>query len=228
LNEIRAWTTKDSASLYNVPGWSAGYFRINDAGHIEVTPEGQSGPSVDLYDLVQGPPAPRARHAAADAVLRHPPQPGADAVRLLRERHARVRLPRALPGVYPIKVNQQHQVVEELVRFGSPYGLGLEAGSKPELLAGPGADRQPRRVLVLNGYKDVEYIETALLSQKLGRYPIVVIDRYRELDLLLPVARRLGIRPHIGVRTKLTTKGAGKWMESTGDRSKFGSPRPRS
>ena len=125
-------------------------------------------------------------------------------------------------GVYPIKVNQQHQVVEELVRFGRPFGLGLEAGSKPELLAGLALLDNPDALLVLNGYKDVEYMETALLSQKLGRYPIVVIDRYRELDLLLQVARRLGIRPHIGVRAKLTTKGAGKWMESTGDRSKFG------
>jgi len=125
-------------------------------------------------------------------------------------------------GVFPIKVNQQHQVVEELVRFGTPYGLGLEAGSKPELLAGLALLDNPDALLLLNGYKDMEYMETALLSQKLGRYPIVVIDRYRELDLLLEVARRLGIRPHIGVRAKLTTKGAGKWMESTGDRSKFG------
>ena len=119
-------------------------------------------------------------------------------------------------------MNQQHQVVEELVRFGAPFGLGLEAGSKPELLAGLALLDSPDSLLVLNGYKDAEYMETALLSQKLGRYPIVVIDRFRELDLLLQVARRLGIRPHIGVRGKLTTKGAGKWMESTGDRSKFG------
>ena len=222
MNEIRAWTTKDSASLYNVPGWSAGYFRINDAGHIEVTPEGQSGPSVDLYDLVQD----LQRRGLGMPLLMRFSDILHSRVRTLfgcfenatREYGYRGRY----RGVYPIKVNQQHQVVEELVRFGSPYGLGLEAGSKPELLAALALIDSPDALLVLNGYKDVEYIETALLSQKLGRYPIVVIDRYRELDLLLQVARRLGIRPHIGVRTKLTTRGAGKWMESTGDRSKFG------
>ena len=119
-------------------------------------------------------------------------------------------------------MNQQQHVVEELVRFGRPLGLGLEAGSKPELLAGLVLIDHPDALLILNGYKDAEYMETALLSQKLGRYPIIVIDRFRELDLLLDVSRRLDIRPHIGVRAKLTSKGAGKWMESTGDRSKFG------
>ena len=222
MKEIRAWTTKDSAALYNVAGWSSGYFCINDAGHVEVTPSGPEGPSVDLYDLVldlqrRGLGLPllmrfsdildsriRALFGCFDNAIREYGYQG------------RYR------GVYPIKVNQQHQVVEELVRFGSPLGLGLEAGSKPELLAGLALLDNPDNLLVLNGYKDVEYMETALLSQKLGRYPIVVIDRYRELELLLQVARRLGIRPHIGVRAKLTTKGAGKWIESTGDRSKFG------
>ena len=222
LNDIRAWTTKDSAALYNVAGWSAGFFRINGRGHVDVTPNGPDGPSVDLHDLV------------LDLQRR-----GLDMPLLMRFSdilHSRVRdlfgafngaikeygYKGRYRGVFPIKVNQQHQVVEELVRFGTPYGLGLEAGSKPELLAGLALLDNPDALLLLNGYKDMEYMETALLSQKLGRYPIVVIDRYRELDLLLEVARRLGIRPHIGVRAKLTTKGAGKWMESTGDRSKFG------
>ncbi len=222
MKDIRAWTTKDSAALYNVGGWSSGYFRINDAGHMEVTPAGPEGAAVDLYDLVQ------------DLQRR-----GLDMPLLMRFSdilHSRVKMlfgcfDSAIKeygyrgryrGVFPIKVNQQHQVVEELVRFGSPLGLGLEAGSKPELLAGIALLENDDSLLILNGYKDIEYMETALLTQKLGRYPIVVIDRFRELDLLLSVARRLGIRPHIGVRAKLTTKGAGKWMESTGDRSKFG------
>jgi arginine decarboxylase len=222
VNDIRAWTIKDSASLFNVPGWSGGYFRINEAGHLEVTPEGPGGPRLDLYELIEdlqrrglGMPLlmrfsdilhsrVKALFGCFDAAIREYGYQG------------RYR------GVYPIKVNQQHQVVEELVRFGKPYGLGLEAGSKPELLAGLALLDSPDALLVLNGYKDAEYVETALLAQKLGRYPIIVIDRYRELDLVLQVSRRLGIRPHIGVRAKLTTKGAGKWMESTGDRSKFG------
>jgi arginine decarboxylase len=222
VKEIRAWTTKDAATLYNVAGWSSGYFSVSDAGHMVVTPSGPEGRSLDLYDLVLD----LQRRGLRMPLL----------IRFSDILHSRVRAlvgcfatairdygyQGRYRGVYPIKVNQQHQVVEELVRFGRPFGLGLEAGSKPELLAGLALLDNPDALLVLNGYKDVEYMETALLSQKLGRYPIVVIDRYRELDLLLQVAQRLGIRPHIGVRAKLTAKGAGKWMESTGDRSKFG------
>jgi len=222
LKEIRQWTIKDSAELYNVGGWSAGYFRINDAGHVDATPLGPDGPSVDLYELVLdlkrrglGLPLLVRFSDILDSRVRQLVGCFESAIRDYGYR-GRYR------GVYPIKVNQQHQVVEELVRFGRPYNLGLEAGSKPELLAGLALLDNPEALLILNGYKDVEYMETALLAQKLGRYPIVVIDRFRELELLLQVSRRLGIRPHIGVRAKLTTKGAGKWMESTGDRSKFG------
>ncbi|MFN8587130.1 MAG: biosynthetic arginine decarboxylase [Candidatus Eisenbacteria bacterium] len=222
MSDIRAWTTKDSAALYNVTGWSSGYFRINDAGHMEVTPSGPEGPSVDLYELVGD----LERRGLGMPLL----------IRFSEILHSRVRqlfdcFGSAIKdygyrgryrGVFPIKVNQQNHVVEELVRFGGPLGLGLEAGSKPELLAALGMIEHDDSLLVLNGYKDIEYMETALLSQKLGRYPIIVVDRFRELELLLETARRLDIRPHIGVRAKLTTKGAGKWMESTGDRSKFG------
>ena len=222
MKELRSWTTKDSAALYNVAGWSSGYFGINDAGHVEVTPSGPDGPHLDLYELVQD----LQRRGLGMPLL----------MRFSDILHSRVRAlvdcfdsaireygyKGRYRGVYPIKVNQQHQVVEELVEFGRPHGLGLEAGSKPELLAALALLDSPEALLVLNGYKDVDYAETALLSQKLGRHPIVVIDRYRELEMLLQVSRRLGIRPHIGVRAKLTTRGAGKWMESTGDRSKFG------
>ena len=222
MNDLRAWTIKDSASLYNISGWSSGYFKVNDAGHVEVTPSGPEGRSVDLYELLQDV---QRRGLGMPILMRFSDILHSRVIalfdsfdRAIREYGYRGRY----RGVYPIKVNQQHQVVEELVRFGRPYGLGLEAGSKPELLAGLALLDSPDALLVLNGYKDVEYMETALLAQKLGRYPIIVIDRYRELELLVQVARRLGIRPHIGVRAKLTTKGAGKWMESTGDRSKFG------
>ena len=222
MKDIRAWTSKDSAALYNVPGWSSGYFRINAAGHVEAAPMGTEGPCVDLHDLALDL---RRRGLGLPLLMRF-----SDIL------HSRVRMlfgsfetairdygfRGRYRGVYPIKVNQQRQVVEELVQFGRPFGLGLEAGSKPELLVGLALLDQPDALLILNGYKDVEYMETALLSQKLGRTPIVVIDRFRELELLLQVAKRLGIRPHIGVRAKLTAKGAGKWMESTGDRSKFG------
>jgi arginine decarboxylase len=222
LKEIRAWTTKDSTSLYNVTGWSSGYFRVNDAGHIEVTPSGPDGGSVDLYDLIQDL---QRRGLGMPLLMRFSDILNSRVKQLFGCFDAAIRdygYRGRYRGVFPIKVNQQHQVVEELVRYGGPLGLGLEAGSKPELLAGLALLDKSDGLLILNGYKDVEYMETALLAQKIGRYPIIVIDRYRELDLLVQVARRLGIRPHIGVRAKLTTKGAGKWMESTGDRSKFG------
>jgi arginine decarboxylase len=220
--EIRRWTTKDSVDLYNIGGWGGGFFQIGDDGHIEVTPDGAKGRRLDLYDLVQDL---QRRGLGMPLLLRFSD--------ILRSRV------RALVGcfdqaireyeyggryssVYPIKVNQQRHVVEELVRFGEPFDLGLEVGSKPELLAALPLLENPKALFVLNGYKDLEYIETALLAQKLGRYPIIVVDRYRELERVLQIAQRLGVRPHIGVRAKLTTRGAGKWMESTGDRSKFG------
>ncbi|MFQ5601309.1 MAG: biosynthetic arginine decarboxylase, partial [Candidatus Krumholzibacteriia bacterium] len=220
--DMRSWTIKDSAELYNISGWGNGYFRIGESGHIEVTPDGSHGSRVDLYDLVQD----LQRRGLGLPLL----------IRFSDILHSRVRAlvgcfenaireyeyQGGYRGVYPIKVNQQRQVVEELVRFGRPYNLGLEVGSKPELLAALPLLDAPQSLLILNGYKDVEYMETALLAQKLGRYPIVVVDRYGELDRLLQIAERLGVRPHLGVRAKLTTRGAGKWMESTGDRSKFG------
>jgi arginine decarboxylase len=128
----------------------------------------------------------------------------------------------AYSGVYPIKVNQQRQVVEELVEYGRPFHLGLEAGSKAELLVALAVLDTPEALIVCNGYKDRAYLETALLAQRLGRHPVIVLDRPTELEDLIKVSHELGIRPHIGVRARLTTRGAGKWIESTGDRSKFG------
>jgi len=125
-------------------------------------------------------------------------------------------------GVYPIKVNQQKQVVEELVNYGRPYHLGLEVGSKPELLVGLALLNTPDALIICNGYKDRAYMELALLAQRLGRYVVIVIDRPNELDTLIKASRELGIRPHIGLRARLAARGAGKWAESSGDRSKFG------
>jgi arginine decarboxylase len=125
-------------------------------------------------------------------------------------------------GVYPIKVNQQRHVVEEVIQHGAGQRVGLEAGSKPELLVALALLDTPEALIICNGYKDRAYVELALLAQKLGRTPIVVIDRFHEIDLVIKTSRELGIRPHLGVRARLTSKGAGKWTESTGERSKFG------
>ncbi len=125
-------------------------------------------------------------------------------------------------GVYPIKVNQQRHVVEELMEHGRPFNLGIEAGSKPELLVALALQENPEALILCNGYKDRAFIETALLAQKLGRRVVITIDRMGELETILAAARDLEVRPVIGVRARLTTKGAGKWVESTGDPSKFG------
>ena len=125
-------------------------------------------------------------------------------------------------GVYPIKVNQQRHVVEELVEYGRPFNLGIEAGSKPELLVALAVQDNPEALILCNGYKDKAFIETALLAQKLGRRVVITMDRMGELDTILNASRELDLRPVIGVRARLSTKGAGKWVESTGDRSKFG------
>ena len=128
----------------------------------------------------------------------------------------------AFRGVYPIKVNQQRHVVEEIVAVRPRARVGLEAGSKPELLIALALLDTPGALIVCNGYKDRAYIETALLAQRLGRTPIIVVDRFHEIDLVIKASRELGIRPHIGVRARLSARGAGKWVDSTGDRSKFG------
>jgi len=128
----------------------------------------------------------------------------------------------AYRGVYPIKVNQQRHVVEELMEHGRPFNLGIEAGSKPELLVALALQDNPEALILCNGYKDRAYIETAMLAQKLGRQIIIIMDRMGELETILACARDLEVRPVLGVRARLATKGAGKWIESAGDRSKFG------
>ena len=125
-------------------------------------------------------------------------------------------------GVYPIKVNQQRHLVQELVKYGKDLGLGLECGSKPELLVVLSMMNSPNGVIICNGFKDAEYIETALLAQKIGREIIIVVDRKDELKIIIDASKKLNIRPKIGFRAKLNTQGAGKWVDSAGARSKFG------
>ena len=220
--ELRAWTVVDSIDLYNVNGWGRDFFTINDAGHVEVTPDGPRSARIDLKDLVDDL---RSRGLNLPFLIRF-----SDILRsrvqqlfgsfqhAITENEYRGRY----RGVYPIKVNQQRHVVEELIEYGRPYDLGLEAGSKPELLVALALQDNPEALIICNGYKDRAYIETALLAQKLGRQVVIVIDQIGELETVLATSRELEIRPVIGVRARLSTKGAGKWVESTGDRSKFG------
>ncbi len=220
---MHGWKINDALELYNVPAWGLGYFGINAQGRVEVRPERQaSGPSVDLLELVEDV---QRRGLRTPLLVRFSD--------ILRDRIGHLAqafngaiteygYQGSLRSVFPIKVNQQRHVVEEIVAHGRPVGMGLEAGSKPELLVALALLDTPDALIICNGYKDRAYVETALLAQHLGRRPVIVIDRFHELDLIVKASRELGIKPHIGVRARLTTKGAGKWVESTGDRSKFG------
>ena len=219
---MRGWTIRDSLELYGVPSWGGGYFSVNPEGHMEVRPRGGSGPSIDMLELTQS----LERRGLRTPLLIRFSDILASRVRGLSEAFQAAASEYGYQGqyrgVYPIKVNQQRHVVEEIVEHGRDAGVGLEAGSKPELLVALALLDTPGALIVCNGYKDRAYVETALLAQRLGRRPIIVVDRFREIDLILKTSRELGIKPALGVRARLTTKGAGKWVESTGDRSKFG------
>jgi len=219
---MKTWSLKDSAELYQVASWGAGFFGINASGHVQVTPRGPDGPAIDLYELL---PTLQERGLRLPLLVRFS-DIVASRVRGLSKAFAKTIADYAYEGrfrgVYPIKVNQQRHLVEEIVKFGAPHRIGLECGSKPELLIALALLDTPGALLVCNGYKDRAYVETALMAQRLGRTPILVIDRYPELDLVIRVSRDLGIRPHIGVRARLTTRSVGKWADSSGERSKFG------
>jgi arginine decarboxylase len=220
--ELRAWTVRDSAELYNVDGWGRGFFSINDAGNVEVTPAGPGSARIDLKHLVDDL---RSRGLRLPLLIRF-----SDILKTRVEQLAGAfrdaindnDYKGRYLGVFPIKVNQARHVVEELIEYGRRTDLGLEAGSKPELLVALALQDNPDALVLCNGYKDRAYIETALLAQKLGRKVIIVVDQAAEVDTIIQAARDLDIRPVIGVRARLSTKGAGKWVESTGDRSKFG------
>jgi arginine decarboxylase len=222
------WKPEDSEVLYNVPNWGCGYFRINPRGNVEVQPHGPSGETgsapaaVDLHDLVQ---QVRQRGIQAPILLRFDGIVRGR-VRELYNAFNRARAEYGYGGeyrlVFPIKVNQQRHLVDALFEEGRKHGMGIEVGSKPELLAVLAAYSDAARIVICNGYKDREYVETALLMSKLGTEVVMVIEKYSELATILEVSHTLGIDPSIGVRTKLGGGGSGRWKDSGGDRSKFG------
>jgi arginine decarboxylase len=219
---VANWTIRDSLDLYNVLNWGSGFFAINDAGDVAVRPKTGDERSIDLLELVEN----LGRRGVHTPLLIRFNDILDSRVRGLngcfREAIEELDYRGTYRGVYPIKVNQQRHVVEGLIEFGAPEKMGLEAGSKPELLIALAQLDTPGALIICNGYKDRAYVETALLAQRLGRTPIIVIDRFNEIDLVLKTSRELGIRPQLGIRVRLSTKGAGRWVESTGDHSKFG------
>ncbi len=216
------WSTQDSIELYHILEWGAGYFRVSSRGTVEVTPHGPSGPHLDLEEIVE---QLQKRGLGLPILLRFPDIIGSR-IRSLAGAFSRAISDEGYRGryhcVYPIKVNQERRVVEAVLEHGAEVGLGVEAGSKPEVLAALALADRPESLLILNGYKDAEFVETALLARKLGRDAIIVIDRFRELETVLRVADRLQITPRIGVRARLDARASGKWTESSGIGSKFG------
>jgi arginine decarboxylase len=218
----RRWTLNDSNELYGIRNWGSKYFGINDKGNVVVHPDGPNGGLVDLKDLVD---ELRRRGIAPPLLIRFNEILRSRIVELneaFKQAIAEYGYNAQYKGVYPIKVNQHRYVVEEIVKTGRQYNYGLEAGSKPELLAVMAMLEDPNALIVCNGYKDEEYVETALLASKLGRTVLLVVEKPSELRLIHDVSKRTGVKPRIGIRAKLSTRGAGKWEASGGDRSKFG------
>jgi arginine decarboxylase len=223
FNPAQPWGVEDSLDLYNVAAWGKGYFSVNDAGHVVVRPDTTVEREIDLYEVVEGL---QARDLTTPVVVRfsdilahrlkrlHDAFASAIAENDYKNRYS---------AVYPIKVNQQRLVVEEVYRYGREYGFGLEVGSKPELLAVMAmTENAPERLIVCNGFKDDSYIEAVTLATKLGRTIIPVVENFEELGLILKHAAAYQVRPRIGVRVKLFSEGSGRWSASAGEKSKFG------
>ncbi len=219
---MRKWRVEDSSELYNVPGWGINYFSVNDAGHVVVSPRKGKGPSIDLKHVVDEVVA---RDVSMPVLLRFPDILD-DRIEKIAGCFDKAGAEYGYAGtyfsVYPIKVNQQRPVVEELVRHGKRVNIGLEAGSKPELHAVLAIMDNPHALIICNGYKDEDFIELALLAQKMGKRVYIVVEKLNELRLINTISQRLGVRPNVGIRIKLAAAGSGKWEESGGDHSKFG------
>ncbi len=215
------WTVADATELYEVGRWGNGYFSVGPEGNLLVTPTKDPERAIDLLRLTDHLQLRRLGLPILvrfTDILRHRLGEIHSAFKSAMEQH---QYGGEYCCVYPIKVNQQRQVVEEVLDFGRPYGFGLEAGSKPELLAVVALASNDTPI-ICNGFKDAEFIETAMLAQKIGRRVIPVVEKYTELDLILKYAERVGVRPQIGVRVKLASRGSGRWQASGGYRSKFG------
>ncbi len=217
----RAWSAEDSAELFEVHRWGKGYFQVGPNGHLQVRPDRDRTHVIDLKDLVD---QLRDRGLKLPVLLRFNG--------LLRDRLRRIKqaFDNAIQEneyagtyacVYPIKVNQQQSVVQKILEYGQEFGFGLEAGSKPELLAVV-AMAPPETPIICNGFKDREFVELALRAQQIGRQVIPVVEKFSELTMILDVAEQLGVRPRLGMRVKLAARGSGRWQSSGGYRSKFG------
>lgn len=216
------WDLPAAVSTYNVDRWGVGYFGINAAGHVQATPLQNAGGAIDLMEVVAEAKE-RGLHFPLlirfQDLVRHRVETICKAFgKAIADFHYQS----PYRGVFPIKVNQLREVVEEIIDAGAPYHFGIEAGSKPELLAALAVHRDPESLIICNGYKDRSFIQNALLGRKLGKSVIMVVEKLEELRAIIDVSREVGVEPYIGVRVKLLAKGAGKWATSGGENAKFG------
>jgi len=221
--ETAAWSIEAARVLYNIEGWGAGYFDVNDQGHVVVRPDSDRPErTLDLFDLARD----LEEQGVALPVLLRFSDILRSRIQSLSERFESAIKEFEYEGgytsVYPIKVNQQRHVVEEIVEFGKAHGVGLECGSKPELQAVLALSESTDHIIVCNGYKDEEFMRLALMGQKLGHKVFIVLEQLSELDVLLQAAADLDVVPTAGVRIKLVSEGAGRWAQSGGEKSKFG------
>ncbi len=219
---MKQWSVRDALDLYGFHRWGDGYFGVSSRGTVSVYPTGDPAHSVDLASVVektQG-PAPQ-----PPILVRFPQILGARVARL-RQSFVSAFEATGLAGhyrpLYPIKANLQSRVVEDILHYGRPFDLGLEVGSKAELVAAALMSAKQRLLIVCNGYKDPDYIDCALLTSRLGTEVVIVVEKLRELRIIAEASRRLGIEPKLGIRMRLSSRGVGRWRWSAGDRSKFG------
>jgi arginine decarboxylase len=217
-----SWDIQAARALYNINRWGAKYFDINEAGHVVAMPLRENGAVVDLTDVIE---EAKGRGLKFPVLIRFQD--------ILRDRVeainqafaasiAEFNYQNTYRGVFPIKVNQLREVVEEILDAGKPYQFGLEVGSKPELFAGLALQNQPGCLIICNGYKDVLFIRMALMGIKLGKKVVMVVEKLEELKHIIAVSRQMGVEPLIGIRVRLSSKGSGKWAESGGENAKFG------
>ncbi len=218
---MRKWRIEDSEELYNIKGWGVNYFGINEKGHAYVSPR-KDGVKVDLKEVVD---ELASRDITAPVLLRFPDildnriEKTSECFNKAAEEYD-YKAEHFI--IYPIKVNQMRPVVEEIISHGKKYNLGLEAGSKPELHAVLATNMDSDSLIICNGHKDQNFIELALLGQKMGKRVFLVVEKLPELITIAHTAEKLGVRPNLGIRIKLAASGTGKWQESGGDASKFG------
>lgn len=218
---MKKWTIEDSRELYNINGWGVSYFGVNDKGNVYVTPC-KDKTQIDLREVMD---ELALRDVTSPVLLRFPDildnriEKTASCFDVAKKEYG-------YKGenfiIYPIKVNQIQPVVEEIISHGRKFNLGLEAGSKPELHAVLAVQCQSDSLIICNGYKDQAYIELALLAQKMGKRIFIVVEKLNELETIATVAKKLNMKPNLGIRIKLASSGSGKWEESGGDASKFG------